>query len=204
MTDHREEEQKQMDTEVSAGSKAEADENKTEQEVSEEQVEDLDVEELQEQLQEKDQKIEELQAQLDETSDSLLRKAAELENYRKRMRKEKEKVQEDAKVKALDKFLPINDDLKRTLEASENLEVDPKFLDGIQMVSRKFDEVLEEYDVERIDETMVPFDVNLHDAMMRQPAKDKNMESNTVLQVMESGYKIGDRVIRHAKVIVSE
>ena len=72
------------------------------------------------------------------------------------------------------------------------------------MVASKFDEVLNRYGVERIDDTGVPFDVNIHDAMLRQPAPDKKTKSDTVLNVLESGYKIGDRVIKHAKVIVSE
>ena len=167
-----------------------------------ENIDDPDT--LRDMIEEKQEKISELEEQVNENSDALLRKVAELENVRKRFKREKEQIHESAKIKALEKFLPINDDLKRTLEASENLDVNQQFLDGVKMVSQKFDEVLEEYEVERIDQTMVPFDVDYHDAMMKQPADDENVESNTVLQVMESGYKMGDRVIRHAKVVVSE
>ncbi len=92
----------------------------------------------------------------------------------------------------------------RTLKAAEESEIEDSFLEGVQMVAEKFEKVLEKHGVERIDQTGVPFDVNLHDAMMKQPAPDEDMGSDIVLNVMESGYKIGDRTIRHAKVIVSE
>jgi molecular chaperone GrpE len=64
--------------------------------------------------------------------------------------------------------------------------------------------VLTKHDVERINQTGVPFDVDLHDAMMRQKAEDGSVESGTVLQVIENGYRMGDKTLRHAKVIVSE
>ncbi|HCD52314.1 MAG TPA: nucleotide exchange factor GrpE [Balneolaceae bacterium] len=148
--------------------------------------------------------IEKLEKELNDTKDSLLRKAAELENVRKRVQRERITLFEDAKISALQEFLPISEDMKRTLDASEGSEIDKSFLEGVKMVASKFDEVLNRYGVERIDDTGVPFDVNIHDAMLRQPAPDKKTKSDTVLNVLESGYKIGDRVIKHAKVIVSE
>jgi molecular chaperone GrpE len=133
-----------------------------------------------------------------------LRKAAELENFRKRVKRERSQMYEQAKVNALEDFLHINDDLRRTLKAAEDLDVNETFLDGVLLVANKFDEVLDKYGVERIDEEGVPFDVDLHDAMMRQKPEDDDIESNTVLHVIENGYRVGDRTIRHAKVIVSE
>jgi molecular chaperone GrpE len=64
--------------------------------------------------------------------------------------------------------------------------------------------VLNQHGVERIDEKMVPFNVDLHDAMMRRKPEDDSIESDIVLDVIENGYRMGDRTIRHAKVIVSE
>ena len=105
---------------------------------------------------------------------------------------------------AIEAFLPVNDDLRRTLEALEQANADKSFVDGVRLVADKFQDVLDRYNVERIDEEGVPFDVDLHDAMLRQPANDDSIESGTVLQVLESGYRIGDKTLRHAKVIVSE
>lgn len=157
--------------------------------------------------QEKDEKevlIERLEKELTEAKDSLLRKAAELENVRKRVQRERIALFEDAKIAALEDFLPITEDMKRALGASEGNNIEKSFLEGVKLVANKFEEVLTKYGVETIDKTGVPFDVNLHDAMLKQPAPNKKTKSDTVLQVLESGYRIGNKVIKHAKVIVSE
>ena len=148
--------------------------------------------------------VAQLQTDLAHTKDALLRKAAELENVRKRVQKERISLFEDARIQALQDILPIAEDMNRTLEASATTEIDSSFLQGVQMVADKFKQLFERYGVETISETNVPFNVDLHDAMLRQPASDASIPSNTVLQVLESGYKIGTRVIKHAKVIVSE
>lgn len=177
----------------------------------EEQEEDLssiygeyEKEELIELLHARNLKIEQLENELSEAKDAHLRKAAELENYKKRVQKERTQVYETAKANALRDFLSINDDLQRSLKASEDLEVDQTFLDGVNLVASKFEEVLRQHGVERIDEKMVPFNVDLHDAMMRQKPEDDDIDSDMVLDVIENGYRMGDRTIRHAKVIVSE
>lgn len=166
--------------------------------------EDYEKEELIEMLHARQQKIEELEKELSEAKDAHLRKAAELENYKKRVQKERTQVYETAKANALRDFLSINDDLQRTLKASEDLDVNPTFLDGVNLVASKFEDVLNQHGVERIDEKMVPFNVDLHDAMMRRKPEDDSIESDIVLDVIENGYRMGDRTIRHAKVIVSE
>lgn len=190
---------------------AQEQEQSHENEVAEEKQEDLhsiyeeyDKEELIELLHAREQKIEELESELSESKDAHLRKAAELENYKKRVQKERTQIYETAKANALRDFLSINDDLQRTLKASEDLDVDPTFLDGVSLVASKFEDVLGKHGVERIDEKMVPFNVDLHDAMMRRKPEDESIDSDMVLDVIENGYRMGDRTIRHAKVIVSE
>lgn len=168
------------------------------------QYEGFEPEELRELLVARDNKIEELEQELSEARDARLRKTADLENYRKRVQRERSQIYERAKANALEDFLGINDDLQRTLKAAEDLDVNDTFMDGVTLVADKFREVLEKHGVERIDEEGVPFDVDLHDAMMRQKPEDDNIDSDIVLNVIESGYRIGDRTIRHAKVIVSE
>ena len=176
-------------------------------EQSEDQVlkyDDYEADELRQLLMARDEEVDQLEQAVEEAKDSHLRKAAELENYRKRVQRERSQVYETAKAKALEDFLDINDDLQRTLSAAEDLEVNETFMDGVLLVANKFKEVLEKHGVERIDEEGVPFNVDLHDAMMRQKPEDDSIESDMVLNVVESGYRIGDRTIRHAKVIVSE
>lgn len=152
----------------------------------------------------RDERIEELEKELALAKDSMLRKAAELENVRKRVQKERFMLREQVKAEALEDFLPLNDDLLRTLDASKDIEVEENFLAGVKLVSDKFSEILAKHGIERIDETGVPFDVNLHDALLKQPAPDENTASDIVLQVLERGYRMGERVIKHAKVIVSQ
>lgn len=181
-------------------------EQEQEQEAAEEQTEytEWEREEMIEKLEEQDQMIRELQEEVETAKENHLRKAAELENVRKRFQRERSQLFETARAKALEDFLPINDDLHRTLKAFEESEVNENFMDGVELVADKFKEVLKKYDVERIDEELVPFNVDLHDAMMRQKPEDDSIGSDMVLKVLENGYRMGGRTIRHAKVIVSE
>lgn len=169
-----------------------------------EKYQDLDEEELRERLVNREQEYNELEKELSKSQEQHLRKAAELENYRKRVQRERSQIYETAKANALDDFLDINDDLRRTLKAAEDLEVNNTLMDGVLLVANKFEEVLNKYGVERIDEVGVPFNVDLHDAMMRQKPEDEDVGSDVVLEVIENGYRMGERTIRHAKVIVSE
>jgi len=178
-----------------------------EQEQSSSQVENKDAELLDEQMQrirEQEEEIEHLREEMETVKETQLRKAAEMENMRKRLERERVQVFESARRSAVESFLPVNDDLLRTLNAMEEADAEPTYLDGIKMVANKFEDVLQKYGVERIDEEGVPFDVDLHDAMLRQKPDDDSIESGTVLQILENGYRIGERTIRHAKVIVSE
>jgi molecular chaperone GrpE len=143
-------------------------------------------------------------AEIAALKDQLLRRTADMENMRKRQARERIQLYEDAQVQALREFLPINDDLERALAAVEGQHVPESFLEGIKLVAEKFANVLKTYGMISIHETGVPFDVNLHEALLRQPAPTPETPSNTVLMVLEPGYKLRERVIRHAKVIVSE
>ena len=156
------------------------------------------------QVDEQTMQIQALEQEVATLKDSLLRKAAELENVRKRVQRERVALFEEAKVSALEDFLVVNDDLLRTLDASIKMEVDASFLDGLKLVANKFSEIFSKNNIETIDAIDVPFDVNLHDALLRQPAPNDKTPSNTVLQILERGYKMGNKTITHAKVIVSE
>lgn len=173
-------------------------------EIEEKSVEEEQVKETDQLIEDQQKRINELEEELERSKDSQLRKAAEMENMRKRMRREREQIFQTARESALEAFLPINDDLIRTLQAMKENDADQTYVDGVQLIANKFEDVLEKHNVKRIDETGVPFDVDLHDAMLRQKPEDDSVESGTVLQVLENGYRIGDKTLRHAKVIVSE
>ncbi len=148
--------------------------------------------------------LDQIKAELAAKNDLFLRKVAEFENMRKRVERERYMTIQLSKAEALNEFLPISDDLQRTLDSAKNLTIDDSFLKGVQLVAEKFENVLIKNGIEKINETGVPFDVNVHEALLRQPAPNAETPSGTVLQVFEAGYKMGERVIRHAKVIVSE
>ena len=149
-------------------------------------------------------KIAEMEAELEQLRNQHLRKAADMDNMRKRLLREKEQLFQSAREAAINEFLPVSDDLVRTLDAMKEGDAKDAYIEGIQLVADKFDQVLAKYEVTRIDQTGVPFDVDLHDAMMRIKPEDDSVESGTVLQVIENGYTMGGKTLRHAKVIVSE
>lgn len=148
--------------------------------------------------------IQELQEELARVKDTQLRKAAEMENMKKRLQREREQIFQIARESAVADFFSVSDDLQRTLDAVKNDDSGAPYLDGIKLIAQKFDDLLEKQGVVRIDETGVPFDVELHDALLSQKPEDKSVESGTVLQIVENGYRMGDKTLRHAKVIVSQ
>lgn len=149
-------------------------------------------------------RIRELEEEIEQIRDAQLRKAAEMDNMRKRLNRDREMIFQTAREAAVIEFLPISDDLLRTLDAMKSASGESPYLDGVEMVANKFDDILAKQNVQRIDQVGVPFDVDLHDAMLRQKPEDDSVESDTVLQIVENGYQMGDKTLRHAKVIVSE
>lgn len=162
------------------------------------------VNEVDQLIEDQQQRIRELEEEIEQIKDSQLRKAAEMDNMRKRLNRDREMIFQTAREAAVVEFLPISDDLLRTLDAMKSANGESPYLDGVQMVANKFDDILAKHNVKRIDQVGVPFDVDLHDAMLRQKPEDDTVESDTVLQIVENGYQMGDKTLRHAKVIVSE
>lgn len=147
-------------------------------------------------------KVEELEKEVQELKDTLLRKAAEFQNYKRRKESEQELFAKYAAESFIVNILPVFDDLERTVKhmnESEDLESLKK---GVQMVFDKFKKILEDQGVKKIEAKGQPFDFNLHEALMQQPAE--GVEPHTVLDEIEAGYLYKDKVIRHAKVIVSQ
>src|SRR4030095_6399830 len=133
--------------------------------------------------------------------DQLLRKAAEFENYKKRTETEISNVYRYANEALIKELLPVLDDfnrVKKSWDEKHDLETLKK---GFELVYDKFAAVLKKQGLKEIEATGKQFDVNLHEALMQVP--DKNAEPNTVTNVAENGYFLKDKVLRHAKVIVS-
>ncbi|MBZ0181197.1 MAG: nucleotide exchange factor GrpE [Melioribacteraceae bacterium] len=147
-------------------------------------------------------KIEQLEQQINDLKDTLLRKAAEFENYKRRSEKEKENLLEYAAESFIIKMLQIYDDLGRSLQHIEKGDNNDSIKEGIKMVYDKFTKTLEVQGVKKIEAKGTPFDFNLHEALLRQPVE--GVEPDTVIEEVEAGYLYKDKVIRHAKVVVSQ
>ncbi len=147
------------------------------------------------------EKISELEKLNAELKDSFLRKVADFENYKRRNENDQLNILKYAAEPFIRNVLQIYDDLERSLshiDDPNNLESTKK---GLLMVFEKFGKILESQGVKRIDAKGQPFNVDFHEALMQQPAE--GIAPHTVLDVIEPGYIYKDRVIRHAKVIVS-
>jgi molecular chaperone GrpE len=143
-----------------------------------------------------DEPVEEVQ----ETDDRLLRLAAEFDNYKKRAAREREQYVALANERLVKDLLPILDDLERALTAAEEHE-EAQLEEGVRLVHRSLASLLERNGLTQI-ETDGKFDPHVHEALLTQPAETK--ESGDVLDVIQKGYKLGDRVVRPARVIVAE
>lgn len=145
------------------------------------------------------EKMEKLAGQLATLNDQHLRLVAEYDNYRKRTTKEKETIYQDAKLDTIAKFLDIYDNLERAVtQAGDDDNVHKK---GMEMIFHQLQGVLEKLGVTVIDPAGQPFDPQRHNAVMH--VDDESLGENTVAQVFQKGFLLGDRVIRFATVQVA-
>ena len=143
--------------------------------------------------------LREAQATIDELNDLLVRQAADLENFRKRSQREKDEARQFANQGLLEKLLPVLDNFEMALIASG--DADPAIRDGVQMIYDQLLGVLKESCVEPVEAVGEPFDPNLHEAISQQHTDEA--AEGTVLQQLQRGYKLNDRLVRPARVIVA-
>ncbi|HEY2072592.1 MAG TPA: nucleotide exchange factor GrpE [Gaiellaceae bacterium] len=132
--------------------------------------------------------------------DRLLRLAADFDNYKKRAARERAEYVALANERLLKELLPILDDLERALNAAEDHE-EAQLEEGVRLVHRSLESLLQRQGVKEI-ATDGKFDPHVHEALLAQPAEDK--EPGDVVDVIQKGYTIGDRVVRPARVIIAE
>lgn len=142
-----------------------------------------------------------LQRQVEELTEKHLRAVAELQNFRRRSATEQADVLRFATADLVRALLPVVDDLERSLATIGPDESSP-LIEGVKLVHQNLLKVLTDHHVERIDSVGRPFDPSLHDAMMQTESTEH--PPGTVLEEYQPGYKLRDRVLRHAKVIVSK
>jgi len=141
-----------------------------------------------------------LEKEKQELHDQLLRKMAEFENYKRRTENDYANVFKYAAEPFMIEMLPVYNDLERSL-SHINDENKDSLIQGLKMVFNKFGKILENNGVQKIDAKGKEFDFNYHEALMKQESAD--VPPDTVLEVFENGYLYKDKVIKHAKVIVS-
>lgn len=156
-----------------------------------------------------EERIVKLETELKEVNDRLLRQAAEFQNFRRRMQREKKKFHRSGKKEVILPMLDVLDDFQRSIEAAEQLQEQDdleaayeSLRSGVEMVFDKFVTELQGIGVEAIEAEGEPFNEELHEAMMQQPAPD-DVEEGTVLQEIRRGYRLDDQVLRHSRVIVA-
>ncbi len=146
-------------------------------------------------------KIEELQKLADSNKDSFLRKAAEFENYKRRTEAEFGNIIRNATEGLILALLPILNDFVRSLKAGSEKKDYDSFYKGIELIYDKFSKILQMQGLASFDSVGKPFDVQYHDALLQMPKED--VQPNTVIEEVERGYTLNDKVLKHAKVIVS-
>jgi molecular chaperone GrpE len=147
------------------------------------------------------QRMVELETQCVQLKDQLLRKAAEFDNYKRRTENDFVALTRFAAENTITQLLPVLDDFSRSLKSGrDRLESDP-FYKGVEMIQQKFVKILEVQGLKVMGTVGKEFNVEFHDALMQVPCAD--VPPHTVVEEVEKGYLLFDKVIRHAKVVVS-
>jgi molecular chaperone GrpE len=185
-------------------------EKATEEPVEKEQEEEQEIQDLEEDAVVEEEKeldpLEELQQQLEKKDQELaeqkgdfLREKADLENFRKRLVKDKEDAVQFANQRLLKELIQVNDNLNRALDAANtSLET---FKEGVEMIQKQFATFLKNQKVEAIEALGKPFDPNLHEVMTQQESADH--DENTVIQEYSKGYTLNGRILQSAKVVTA-
>ena len=181
-------------------SEATQDEAAENEEIQEEDVQDSAAPTEEEKLA---QELEEANKVIEEQKDKYLRLSAEFDNYRKRTMKEKAELILNGAEKTISSILPIVDDFERALKNMETAKDVAAVKEGVELIYNKFMSVLGQDGVKVIETKEKPLDTDFHEAIAVIPAPDKSLKGK-ILDCVQTGYTLNDKVIRHAKVVVGE
>ncbi len=146
-------------------------------------------------------KLAEAEKAAESYKDQFLRKAAELENYRRRSEADFINLIKNASEGLLASLLPVLDDFSRSLKSGKDTKDFDAFYKGVELIYNKFSKLLEAQGLTPFESAGKPFDVAYHDALLQIPRSD--VPPHTVVEEVQRGYKLNDKVLRHSKVIVS-
>ncbi|MBP7181224.1 MAG: heat shock protein GrpE [Bacteroidetes bacterium ADurb.BinA261] len=147
--------------------------------------------------------ISQMQQQYDDLNDSYLRLHADFDNYRKRTMKEKADIIRSGGERVLSDIIPLVDDFERALKALHEAEEKDSILEGIDLIYQKFVSFLEQHGVREIESVGLPFDPDKFEAVTTVPVADESQKGK-VVDCIQKGYSLNDKVIRFPKVIVGE
>lgn len=170
------------------------------QPVNEENTEDTATLTHEEEL---NKELEEAQAQLADEKDKYLRLSAEFDNYRKRTMKEKAELILNGGEKSISSILPVIDDLERAVKTMETAKDVEAVKEGVELIYNKFISILGHNGVKVIETKDQPLDTDYHEAIAVIPAPTEEQKGK-ILDCVQTGYTLNDKVIRHAKVVVGE
>ena len=194
MTTKTDNDQDEVEPEEELEEKLEDDSVVEEEPAKEEEAKELSpLEQLEEQVRLKDEEIL-------KQKDTFLREKAELDNFKKRLAKEKEDFAQFANERLLKALLQIEDNLERAMEApNATLE---SLKEGVEMIQKQFKDFLKNQKVEVIEAFVKPFDPNLHEVLNQQESEEH--EENTVIEEYSKGFTLNGRILRPAKVVISK
>lgn len=170
------------------------------------QTEETAQEQQQEELSTEEKLAKELEVALqniEEQKDKYLRLSAEFDNYRKRTLKEKAELIKNGGEKAISAILPILDDLERALQNMQKAEDVQAMYEGIDLIHQKFLKTLSQEGLQKMEPIGETFDTDFHEAIALVPSPEESQKGK-VLDCVQTGYKLNDKVIRHAKVVVAQ
>jgi molecular chaperone GrpE len=156
-----------------------------------------EIEKLEAEVLELKKELEETKSELDSTNDKYLRVAAEYDNFRRRSAKERDSIYSGAYADVIKQLLPIIDNIERAGSYSEA----EKVAEGVKLICKSFGEVMNGLGITEIEAEGKEFDPNVHNAVFH--VEDEAYGENTVVEVLQKGYKLGDTVIRYAMVKVA-
>ncbi|GET19838.1 nucleotide exchange factor GrpE [Prolixibacter denitrificans] len=206
----QQEEQKEMNTnemeekEVTIDSSSDNDEVSTADKEKQSEEKHDDKKDKKKSKKDKDaDKVAELEKQVEAMNDKYLRLSAEFDNYRRRTLKEKMELTKTAGESILVNILPVIDDFERAISSMEQGLESAAVKDGVELIYGKFKEFLNQNGVKEIEANGTEFDTDLHEALTKIPAPSDDLKGK-VVDVIQKGYVLNDKVIRFAKVVVGE
>lgn len=149
------------------------------------------------------QELEKANQEIEEQKDKYLRLSAEFDNYRKRTMKEKAELILNGSEKSISSILPIVDDFERAIKNMETATDVAAVKEGVELIYNKFMNVLGQNGVKVIETKELPLDTDYHEAIAVIPAPNEELKGK-ILDCVQTGYTLNDKVIRHAKVVVGE